>query len=138
MAEGDRNAKAQSNRKFREMLDAELDEIVPIDVDIESVFGIDIGDQIFERKTLTYRHLMVKRLVHQACSGNYKAAQEVLDRLLGKPTQVNENLTITATYEDFLADCVRLDELEASEMKVIEMVPKFDDEDDLLAEMDLL
>lgn len=57
--------------------------------------GIDEGD-------LTHIEITVLNLYRRSASGDIKAITEVLDRILGKAKQVNENSNLNLTLEDVL------------------------------------
>jgi len=116
-----KGTKAQNTRKFRDKLEAFMDSEIAGDLDREQTFGFSsLPENIRNDPKLTHMDLLVYRLGMQALSGNDKSIQEILDRLMGKPTQVNENLNISATYEDFLETCVGKDVIEA---EVVEVLP---------------
>ena len=51
---------------------------------------------------MTHLELSMLRLAQTAADGNLDATREVLDRLIGKPKQINENTNISVTLDDIL------------------------------------
>lgn len=56
---------------------------------------------------LTYLQVMLLRTVERAANGSLDAFDRVLDRMVGKPQQVNTNVNVGATYKDFLDEIAR-------------------------------
>ncbi len=56
---------------------------------------------------LTHGQAIIKRQIHQAVLGDGAATDRVLDRMIGKPEQVNKNLNIQGTYKEFLEEVAR-------------------------------
>lgn len=107
MAEG-------SKAKFiREALDRALELKVPqvSPEDFERAFSIRATPE--EIKTLTLAELMVRQLVLKACAGSDRSITEVLDRLLGKPTQTTESVSKSYSYHDLLIELKKQDDAAA-------------------------
>lgn len=119
-----------SSKNFQEKLTSFLARKVPAD-ELQRNLGIKIqpGQQ------LSYEDIIVQNLVSKACGGDDKAMRELLDRYLGKPKQVSENLNLEMTYNDYLETLLAEDEAEAKELpdpgKVVDV--EVDVLDDLLS-----
>ena len=66
----------------------------------------DTGVDPTSLENMDYEDLLVKRLIQKACAGDEKSMRELLDRHLGKPKQVTENVNVEVTYTDFLEQCL--------------------------------
>lgn len=53
---------------------------------------------------LTYGQVACLKQVINAASGDSGAFDRILDRLIGKPLQVNQNLNVNKSYKDFLTE----------------------------------
>lgn len=51
---------------------------------------------------MTNAEVMLIKEAQKAAAGNSEATHRLLDRVLGKPKQQNENLNVNASYADFL------------------------------------
>lgn len=51
---------------------------------------------------LTNAEVMIIKEARKAASGDSEATHRLLDRVLGKPKQQNENLNVNASYADYL------------------------------------
>ncbi len=78
----------------------------------ELLTDIDTGDYLrapidkrFEG--MTNAEVMMIRMAEAAARGDYDAFDKILDRSIGKPKQVNENLNVNATYEDYLMNLAK-------------------------------
>lgn len=63
---------------------------------------IDELEDRFEGKKLSGRELMVVAQICKALKGDTTAFNALLDRMEGKPKQVNENINTDVSYIDFL------------------------------------
>lgn len=93
--------------------------------DIRATFGLLIPPE--QMKQITYQELMLRQLVLKACSGNDKSIGEVLDRLIGKPTQTTEITATQQTYHSFLLDCIEKDQLDRHNVIDVEQIEEPDD-----------
>jgi hypothetical protein len=83
---------------------------------LEKEFGIDQ-----DLEGMTNGEVMMLRMSEDAARGNHKAADMILDRILGKPKMVTENKNLNLNYQDFLMEIARTDESESeSEESIIE------------------
>jgi hypothetical protein len=64
------------------------------------------GDPLLEPETdgLTVGEVVLLRQITRAAVGDGQATDRILDRLIGKPMQVNANLNATGSYKDFLRE----------------------------------
>jgi hypothetical protein len=92
--------KAANTEKATQLLNHVMGEIAPLDKFTNETLGRFVPEELWGR--VTYREIMIRGLISKACGGDGKATQEVLDRLLGKPVQKNENLNLEASYTEFL------------------------------------
>lgn len=53
-------------------------------------------------KGLSNVEVLAIRLAEKAANGDYDATNQVLDRILGKPKQETQNVTVSVTYADYL------------------------------------
>lgn len=103
-------AEGSKAKYIRDLLDRALELKVPPDMTVEQferTFAVRITAE--ELKNLTFAELLVRQLVIKACSGNDRSIQELLDRLLGKPTQTTESVVKSYSYHDFLISCREAD-----------------------------
>lgn len=56
---------------------------------------------------LTNAQVMVQRQVVLATQGNGESFDRIADRVEGRPKQVNENLNLTVSYQDYLDEITR-------------------------------
>lgn len=56
---------------------------------------------------LTHGQVILLQQMRLAARGEGGAVDRVLDRLIGKPEQVNKNLNVQGTYKDFLEEVAR-------------------------------
>lgn len=131
---------AETRRTVRDSLERILSESLP-DLsadDIRATFGMLVPPDRVDR--MTYQELMLRQLVLKACAGNDKSIGEVLDRLIGKPTQTTEIKATQNTYHTFLLECLEADQREKvglprePEPTVID-VPTEQPETDILADL---
>lgn len=110
-------------QEFDEDFTAEMHSLVENVEDFERTFGITLSEE--EKENITYKRLVVKRLIMKACSGDAKALQEVLDRWVGKPKQINENINVNYNYLDFLEQCDKEDQqLKKVDVIDVKAIPK--------------
>ncbi len=64
---------------------------------------------------MTNGEVMMLRMSRDAARGDHKATDMLLDRILGKPKMVSENKNLNLSYQDYLLELARKDELEESE-----------------------
>lgn len=55
-----------------------------------------------EFEGLTYGQVAVHQQMIAAARGSLEALNTILDRIIGKPEQVNKNLNVQGTYADFM------------------------------------
>lgn len=60
---------------------------------------------------MTKAEVMEHKLVDKAAAGNVEAIREIKDRLMGKPKQQVESKNLNITYEDFLEELARTENL---------------------------
>lgn len=60
-----------------------------------------------EFEGMTNAEVMVIKEAQRAAAGNSDATHRLLDRILGKPKQQNENLNVNASYSDYLESLER-------------------------------
>lgn len=60
-----------------------------------------------ECANMTYGQVAVMRQVQLAASGDPSAFDRLVDRMIGRPMQVNQNLNVNKSYRDFCADIAR-------------------------------
>jgi hypothetical protein len=89
--------------------------------DFEREFSMRVTAE--EIKNLTLAEVMIRQLVLKAAKGNDKSITDVMDRLLGKPTQTTENVSKTYNYHDFLVECRNADAAEVGKV-VVESVAR--------------
>ena len=56
---------------------------------------------------LTYGQAIILRQMQHAAAGYGDSVDRILDRLIGKPMQVNANMNTTGTYKEFLEELAR-------------------------------
>lgn len=56
---------------------------------------------------LTYGQVIIFRQVQQAVNGSGDATDRLLDRMIGKPEQLNKNVNLNGSYRDFLEEVAR-------------------------------
>lgn len=56
---------------------------------------------------LTYGQVVLLQQVQQAARGDGTATDRLLDRLIGKPEQVNKNLNVQGTYKEFMEEVAK-------------------------------
>lgn len=61
---------------------------------------------------LSYGQVAIKKQITMAAQGNSEAFERVLDRIIGKPMQVNQNLNVNKSYKDFLDELAAQDVIE--------------------------
>lgn len=133
-----KNEKALNYQEYVDRLKEFLGSEIPLELnELEDLFNVVVPEK-FKENPLTYRDLMILQQVLKSCAGDSKATQEILDRLLGKPTQYQENLVLQASYVDFL-DSLPDDDGDtggqAVESKAIQLPPE---EPDILDDLELL
>ncbi len=69
---------------------------------LEKEFGIDA-----DLEGMTNGEVMMLRMSESAARGDHKAADMLLDRILGKPKMVSENKNINVSYQDYLLEIAR-------------------------------
>lgn len=104
----DTRGKTKARKEAQELLEHELSAIVDVDEEINRLYAGVITPR--DKGVLTYRALIMRQLVRKASCGESKALQDIVDRILGKTVQVNENLNVNATYSDFLSDLADLED----------------------------
>ena len=105
-------SKAQENEEWRDLLNTILNLRVPNDEMFEILFSDAVTpDQLSDG--ITFKQVAALQVVVKACAGDSRAMTELLDRLLGKPTQHIENVNIEASYADIITEFAALDQQEA-------------------------
>lgn len=56
---------------------------------------------------MTYGQVAVYKQVYQAAHGDGQAFDRVVDRMIGRPMQVNQNLNVNKSYKDFCLDLAK-------------------------------
>lgn len=56
---------------------------------------------------MTYGQVALMRQIIAAANGVGEAVDRVMDRLIGRPAQINTNLNVGASYKDFLDEVAR-------------------------------
>lgn len=56
---------------------------------------------------LTHGQVIMSQQVQQAIRGEGAAVDRLLDRMIGKPEQVNKNLNVNTTYKEFLEEVAK-------------------------------
>lgn len=56
---------------------------------------------------LTHGQVIMSRQVQMAIQGDGGSVDRLLDRMIGKPEQVNKNLNLNASYRDFLDEVAK-------------------------------
>lgn len=100
-----RSERAKNNKIVKEYLSDLLNDRIDQHVDKNSpdfarLFGHNAN--VEEISKMTFGELLARQLMTKACGGDMAAIKELLDRLLGKATQVNENINIGLTYDVYL------------------------------------
>ena len=101
-------SKSAAKQRLHDQLQDILAEAIPQKKDDESTETfIDrvVKEKQAKNPKLSLEYMITYRLAMKAATGGDTAIREVFDRLVGKPTQTNENLNVAATYLDFLDDC---------------------------------
>ncbi len=75
---------------------------------LEIEFGIDA-----DLEGMTNGEVMMLQMSRSAARGDHKAADMLLDRILGKPKMVSENKNLNLSYQDYLEELTREDESES-------------------------
>jgi hypothetical protein len=91
--------------------------------EIERIYGVRLTPE--EAQGITYKELILRQLAIRGASGDMRAINQILDRLLGKPVQTNENINTNVTYYDFLMQLVEDDK--KAELGVIEAEAKVEE-----------
>lgn len=97
-----------NSQLFKQYLEEIGDSFIPDGVDLEASFGPMLPVQSTEG--MTFAHVLALKMWTKACTGNEKVMAELLDRLHGKPKQVNENRNLHVNYLNFLDQCIEEDE----------------------------
>ena len=80
---------------------------------------LEVEFKIDERfEGMTNGEVMMLRMAEDAARGNHKAADMLLDRILGKPKMFSENKNINATYQDYLQEIANREESELNEADI--------------------
>lgn len=86
---------------------------------LERILALPVGDLAqygisleHDGKSLTKADLIMIQLVERGCTGDLMAIREILDRLLGKPSQYINAEVKTTSYYDFLMQIVHEEQLE--------------------------
>lgn len=66
---------------------------------------------------LSYGQAILLTQAKQAINGDGGAVDRILDRLIGKPEQVNKNLNVTGTYAEWL------EQIDKMEKETIDVIP---------------
>lgn len=77
---------------------------------LEIEFKIDV-----HLEGMTNGEVMMLRVAEDAARGDHKAADMLLDRILGKPKMVSENTNLNVNYTDLLEEFAKEDESESKE-----------------------
>ena len=67
---------------------------------------------------MTNGEVMMLQMSRSAARGDHKAADMLLDRILGKPKMVSESKNLNINYQDYLEELTRQDESESKESTV--------------------
>ncbi len=68
--------------------------------DVDPETGETVFEERFQGSTLM--EVTMVRLAEQAATGNLKAAEMIMDRILGKPKQQVESVSVRMSYDDYL------------------------------------
>ncbi len=80
---------------------------------------LEIEFKIDERfEGMTNGEVMMLRMAEDAARGDHKAADMLLDRILGKPKMVSENKNLNFSYQDYLQEIANREEPEPDEAEV--------------------
>jgi len=79
---------------------------------IEAVLAIPYISEITDESLegLPVAEVMFIRLAQSAAEGNHEALKILLDRVLGKPKQFSETVTMKMSYRDFLEQLAKKEE----------------------------
>ena len=67
---------------------------------------------------MTNGEVMMLQMSRSAARGDHKAADMLLDRILGKPKMVSESKNLNLNYQDYLEELARKDESESEKSMV--------------------
>jgi len=113
---------------------------------LEKILALPVGDldlplyglsSDYEGKGLTKSEVLMIQLVERGCTGDLMAIREILDRLLGKPSQYINAEVKTTTYYDFLMELVHDEQKNKlpAPQKVIDVTPEPEPGADLLGDL---
>ena len=70
---------------------------------------------------LTHGQVVMSRQFQMAVRGDGAAVDRILDRMIGKPEQVNKNLNVNGTYKEFLEEVAKAEGLLDANGEVIDI-----------------
>ncbi len=89
----------------------------------EGLIDVETGEPLLviekEFRGMTNAEVMMIRMADKAARGSNEAFDKILDRVIGRPKQVNENLNMTMSYEEYLAKLA--EEEDAEQAQIIEV-----------------
>ena len=122
--------------KLAQQLKDDLSEILQRELylskdEVERLFNVNAVDLRYG--PVSYGKLILHQLAAKAAKGDMKAINQVLDRLVGKPVQQNENVNVDIGYAEYLdsLDDDKIIDAEVTETPALEYSKK---EKDLVKE----